>query len=139
MTLPSIAIIGRPNVGKSTLVNRLCQSNDAIVFDKPGVTRDRTYQKASWAGKEFQIVDTGGLVFDDDSEFLPEIRSQVYLALEEASIALFVVDGNQGITDGDLSIAKWLRNSYDIIDRKTNKVKYTASRADLVFYFMFFI
>ena len=111
MTLPSIAIIGRPNVGKSTLVNRLCQSNDAIVFDKPGVTRDRTYQKASWAGKEFQIVDTGGLVFDDDSEFLPEIRAQVSLALEEASIALFVVDGNQGITDGDLSIAKWLRNS----------------------------
>jgi len=74
LILPTIAIIGRPNVGKSTLVNRLCQSNDAIVFDKPGVTRDRTYQNASWGGKEFQIVDTGGLVFDDDSEFLPEIR-----------------------------------------------------------------
>ena len=56
MILPTIAIIGRPNVGKSTLVNRLCQSNDAIVFDKPGVTRDRTYQNASWGGKEFQIV-----------------------------------------------------------------------------------
>ena len=111
MILPKIAIIGRPNVGKSTLVNRLCESNDAIVFDKPGVTRDRTYQNASWGGKEFQIVDTGGLVFDDDSEFLPEIRTQVYLALEEASIALLVVDGNQGVTDGDLSIAKWLRNS----------------------------
>ena len=111
MTLPSIAIIGRPNVGKSTLVNRLCQSNDAIVFDTPGVTRDRTYQNASWGGKEFQVVDTGGLVFEDDSEFLPEIRTQVFLALEEANIALFVVDGNQGITDGDLSIAKWLRNS----------------------------
>ena len=111
MTLPSIAIIGRPNVGKSTLVNRLCQSNDAIVFDKPGVTRDRTYQNATWGGKEFQIVDTGGLVFEDDSEFLPEIRMQIYLALEEASLALFVVDGNQGITDGDLSIAKWLRKS----------------------------
>ena len=62
MILPTIAIIGRPNVGKSTLVNRLCQSNDAIVFDKPGVTRDRTYQNASWGGKEFQVVDTGGLV-----------------------------------------------------------------------------
>ena len=111
MTLPSIAIIGRPNVGKSTLVNRLCQSNDAIVFDKPGVTRDRTYQNASWGGREFQVVDTGGLVFEDDSEFLPEIRTQVFLALEEASLALFVVDGNQGVTDGDLSIAKWLRNS----------------------------
>jgi len=111
LILPTIAIIGRPNVGKSTLVNRLCQSNDAIVFDKPGVTRDRTYQNASWGGKEFQIVDTGGLVFDDDSEFLPEIRTQVFLALEEASLALLVVDGNQGVTDGDLSIAKWLRNS----------------------------
>ena len=77
MILPTIAIIGRPNVGKSTLVNRLCQSNDAIVFDKPGVTRDRTYQNASWGGKEFQIVDTGGLVFDDDSEFLPEIRTSL--------------------------------------------------------------
>ena len=82
LILPTIAIIGRPNVGKSTLVNRLCQSNDAIVFDKPGVTRDRTYQNASWGGKEFQIIDTG-LVFDDDSEFLPEIRTQVFLALEE--------------------------------------------------------
>ncbi len=111
MTLPSIAIIGRPNVGKSTLVNRICQSNDAIVFDKPGVTRDRTYHKAFWGGKEFQVVDTGGLVFEDDSEFLPEIRTQVFLALEEASLALFVVDGNQGVTDGDMSIAKWLRNS----------------------------
>ena len=110
MTLPSIAIIGRPNVGKSTLVNRLCQSKDAIVFDKPGVTRDRTYQNASWGGKEFQVIDTGGLVFEDDSEFLPEIRAQVFLALEEASLALFLVDGNQGITQGDLSIAKWLRN-----------------------------
>ena len=108
MTLPSIAIIGRPNVGKSTLVNRLCQTNDAIVFDRPGVTRDRTYQNASWGGREFQIVDTGGLVFEDDSEFLPEIRTQVFLALEEASLALFVVDGNQGVTDGDLSIAKKL-------------------------------
>ena len=76
MVLPTIAIIGRPNVGKSTLVNRLCQSNDAIVFDKPGVTRDRTYQNALWGGREFQIVDTGGLVFDDNSEFLPEIKME---------------------------------------------------------------
>ena len=106
MILPSVAIIGRPNVGKSTLVNRLCQSNNAIVFDQPGVTRDRTYQNACWGGIEFQVVDTGGLVFEDDSEFLPEIRTQVFLALEEAAIALFVVDGNQGVTDGDLAIAK---------------------------------
>ena len=109
MSLPSIAIIGRPNVGKSTLVNRLCQSNMAIVYDTPGVTRDRSYQVAEWGGREFQVIDTGGLVFDDDSEFLPDIRTQTLLALEEASLALFIVDGVQGLTDGDLSIAKWLR------------------------------
>ena len=111
MALPSVAIIGRPNVGKSTLVNRLCQSNIAIVYDKPGVTRDRTYQNTEWAGREFNVIDTGGLVFDDNTEFLPEIRDQIFLALEESCLALFIVDGSQGITDGDLSIAKWLRNS----------------------------
>ena len=109
MSLPSIAIIGRPNVGKSTLVNRLCQSNMAIVYDTPGVTRDRSYQVAEWGGREFQVIDTGGLVFDDDSEFLPDIRTQTLLALEEATLALLIVDGVQGLTDGDLSIAKWLR------------------------------
>ena len=109
MSLPSIAIIGRPNVGKSTLVNRLCQSNMAIVYDTPGVTRDRSYQVAEWGGREFQVIDTGGLVFDDDSEFLPDIRTQTLLALEESILALLIVDGLQGITDGDLSIAKWLR------------------------------
>ena len=111
MPIPSVAIIGRPNVGKSTLVNRLCQSNDAIVFDTPGVTRDRSYQTAEWGGREFQVIDTGGLVFDDDSDFLPEIRTQTFLALEEAFLAIFIVDGLQGLTDGDLSIAKWLRNA----------------------------
>ena len=76
MALPVVAIIGRPNVGKSTLVNRLCRSRDAIVHDEPGVTRDRTYQEGFWGGRTFRVVDTGGLVFDDDSEFLPEIREQ---------------------------------------------------------------
>ena len=109
MSLPSIAIIGRPNVGKSTLVNRLCQSNIAIVYDTPGVTRDRSYQIAEWGGREFQVIDTGGLVFDDDSEFLPDIRTQTMIALEESVMSLFIVDGVQGLTDGDLSIAKWLR------------------------------
>ena len=109
MSLPSIAIIGRPNVGKSTLVNRLCQSNMAIVYDTPGVTRDRSYQVSEWGGRQFQVIDTGGLVFDDDSEFLPDIRTQTLLALEESCVALFIVDGVQGLTDGDLSIAKWLR------------------------------
>ena len=110
MARPTVAIIGRPNVGKSTLVNRLCRSKDAIVFDKPGVTRDRSYQDGFWGDREFKLVDTGGLVFDDESEFLPEIREQVNLAMSEAAIALVIVDGQQGITASDQAIAEWLRN-----------------------------
>ena len=132
MVLPTVAIIGRPNVGKSTLVNRLCQSKDAIVHDTPGVTRDRTYQNAEWCGKEFQVVDTGGLVFEDDSEFLPEIRVQTSLALKESFLALFVVDGLQGITDGDLSIAKWLRGSDCKVIVTVNKCESPIMGASLV-------
>lgn len=110
MARPVVAIIGRPNVGKSTLVNRLCRSREAIVHDQPGVTRDRTYQDGYWGDREFKVVDTGGLVFDDDSEFLPEIREQAALALEEASVALVIVDGQQGLTAADESIAEFLRS-----------------------------
>ena len=109
MARPVVAIIGRPNVGKSTLVNRLCKSREAIVHDEPGVTRDRTYQDGFWRDREFKVVDTGGLVFDDDSEFLPEIREQANLALAEASLALVIVDGQQGVTAADEAIAEWLR------------------------------
>ncbi len=109
MARPVVAIIGRPNVGKSTLVNRLCESREAIVHDQPGVTRDRTYQDGCWRDREFKVVDTGGLVFDDDSEFLPEIREQANLALSEASVALVIVDGQQGLTAADEAIAEWLR------------------------------
>ena len=109
MALPVVAIIGRPNVGKSTLVNRLCRSRDAIVHDEPGVTRDRTYQEGFWGGRTFRVVDTGGLVFDDDSEFLPEIREQASLAMAEASVAVVIVDGQQGLTAADEAIAAWLR------------------------------
>ncbi|MGG6268082.1 ribosome biogenesis GTPase Der [Leptolyngbya sp. AN03gr2] len=109
MSLPIVAIIGRPNVGKSTLVNRLAQVQDAIVFDEPGVTRDRTYKRAFWCDREFQVVDTGGLVFDDDTEFLPLIREQAMAALAESKAAIFVVDGQAGLTQADEEIAQWLR------------------------------
>ena len=131
MALPAVAIIGRPNVGKSTLVNRICQTKDAIVFDTPGVTRDRSYQNAEWGGKEFQVIDTGGLVFDDNSEFLPEIRTQTFLAMEESCVALFVVDGTQGLTDGDLSIAKWLRSSQIKVIVVVNKCESPAMGASM--------
>jgi GTP-binding protein len=109
MPLPIVAIIGRPNVGKSTLVNRLAGATDAIVFDQPGVTRDRTYQPAFWRDRDFLVVDTGGLVFDDDTEFLPYIREQALAALAEASAAILVVNGQEGPTAGDQEIAQWLR------------------------------
>ncbi|MDX2229953.1 MAG: ribosome biogenesis GTPase Der [Leptolyngbyaceae cyanobacterium bins.349] len=109
MPLPVVAVIGRPNVGKSTIVNRLAKVQEAIVYDEPGVTRDRTYKRAYWRDREFLVVDTGGLVFDDDTEFLPLIREQAMTALAEASAAIFVVDGQTGPTGGDHEIAAWLR------------------------------
>jgi GTP-binding protein len=109
MSLPIVAIIGRPNVGKSTLVNRLAGVRESIVHDEPGVTRDRTYRRSYWGDREFVVVDTGGLVFDDETEFLPLIREQAMAALQEASAAIFVVDGQMGLTSGDEEIADWLR------------------------------
>lgn len=109
MPLPIVAIIGRPNVGKSTLVNRLAGEQNSIVHDEPGVTRDRTYREAFWRDREFWVVDTGGLVFDDDTEFLPLIREQAMIALAESSAAILVVDGQVGITTADETIATWLR------------------------------
>lgn len=107
--LPIVAIIGRPNVGKSALVNRLSGDQESIVFDQPGITRDRTYRNAFWQDREFQVVDTGGLVFDDDTEFLPLIREQAMAALVEATAAIFVTDGQLGPTPADQEIATWLR------------------------------
>ncbi|MCS6814133.1 MAG: ribosome biogenesis GTPase Der [Cyanobacteria bacterium] len=109
MTLPIVAVIGRPNVGKSSLVNRIVGRSNAIVFDEPGITRDRTYQLAFWNDRDFQVVDTGGLVFNDDTEFLPLIREQAMLALAEAQVAIFVVDGQAGLLPADEEIAHWLR------------------------------
>jgi GTPase len=109
MKLPIVAVIGRPNVGKSTFVNRLAGDQQAIVHDEPGITRDRTYRPSFWRDRDFQIVDTGGLVFDDDTEFLPMIRQQAMAALVEAAAAIFVVDGQFGIMEGDREIAEWLR------------------------------
>lgn len=109
MALPIIAIVGRPNVGKSTLVNRVAGEQYAIVFDEPGVTRDRIYRQAFWREYEFTIVDTGGLLFEDDREFLPLIRQQAMAAIREANAVIFVVDGLEGINAADVQVAQWLR------------------------------
>ena len=106
-----VAIVGRPNVGKSTLFNRLTKTRQAIVNEQAGTTRDRQYGKAEWLGKEFSVVDTGGWVVNSDDIFEEEIRKQVLLAMEEADVILFVVDVMNGVTDLDMEVAGILRRS----------------------------
>lgn len=117
-----VAIVGRPNVGKSTLFNRLTQTRQAIVDEASGVTRDRQYGKVFWNGKEFSIIDTGGYCDDDEDSFEAEIRKQVVLAVEEASLILFVVDATVGITDYDETVADLLRRSNKPVLVIANKV-----------------
>ena len=106
-----VAIVGRPNVGKSTLFNRLTKSRRAIVSDEAGTTRDRQYGKCEWSGREFSVVDTGGWVVNSDDIFEEEIRKQVIIATEEADLVLFLVDVMNGLTDLDEDVAKILRRS----------------------------
>ena len=106
-----VAIVGRPNVGKSTLFNRLTKSRKAIVSDEAGTTRDRQYGKCEWCGREFSVVDTGGWVVNSDDVFEEEIRKQVVIATEEADLVLFLVDVHNGVTDLDEDVAKILRKT----------------------------
>ena len=94
-----VAIVGRPNVGKSTLFNRLTKTRHAIVSDEAGTTRDRQYGTCEWCNKEFSVVDTGGWVVNSDDIFEGEIRKQVNIALEECDVILFLVDNQTGVTD----------------------------------------
>jgi GTP-binding protein len=106
-----VAIVGRPNVGKSTLFNRLTKTRHAIVSDEAGTTRDRQYGKCDWCGREFSVVDTGGWVVNSDDIFEGEIRKQVLVATEEADLVLFLVDIKNGVTDLDMDVANILRRS----------------------------
>jgi len=106
-----VAIVGRPNVGKSTLFNRLTKTRHAIVSDEAGTTRDRQYGKCEWGNKEFSVVDTGGWVVNSDDIFEEEIRKQVLIAIEECDAILFMVDVNTGVTDLDTEVASILRQS----------------------------
>ena len=117
-----VAIVGRPNVGKSTLFNRLTQTRTAIVDDMAGTTRDRQYGKVDWIGKEFSIVDTGGWVVNSEDIFESEINKQVHLAIEEADVILFVVDAMNGVTDLDDHVAEILRRSKKPVILVANKV-----------------
>ena len=127
-----VAIVGRPNVGKSTLFNRLVQRREAIVDSVSGVTRDRHYGKSDWNGKEFSVIDTGGYAVGSDDIFEEEIRKQVQLAIEEADIIIFVVDVEQGITPMDSEVAKLLRKIKKPILMAVNKVDNSMREADAV-------
>lgn len=117
-----VAIVGRPNVGKSTLFNRLIGTRKAIVNEESGVTRDRNYGKSTWNGKEFSVIDTGGYVSKSDDLFEEEINKQVLLAMDEADVILFMVDAEIGITDLDQNFARLLRNIEKPIYLVANKV-----------------
>lgn len=123
-----VAIVGRPNVGKSTLFNRLTQSRQAIVSDEAGTTRDRQYGKCEWNGREFSVVDTGGWVVNSDDIFEEEIRKQVLIATEEADLVLFLVDITNGVTDLDMDVAKILRRTKLPVILVANKADDNAQR-----------
>ena len=116
-----VAIVGRPNVGKSTLFNRLTKTRQAIVNEQAGTTRDRQYGKSEWLGREFSVVDTGGWVVNSDDVFEEEIRKQVMLAVEEADVILFVVDVMNGVTDLDMEVAGILRRTQKPVLMVANK------------------
>ena len=127
-----VAIVGRPNVGKSTLFNRLTKTRQAIVNEQAGTTRDRQYGKSEWQGKEFSVVDTGGWVVNSDDIFEEEIRKQVILAMDEADVILFLVDVKNGVTDLDMDVAAILRRSKKpviVVANKTdnNDLQYNAA------------
>lgn len=123
-----VAIVGRPNVGKSTLFNRLTGTRQAIVSDEAGTTRDRQYGKVEWGTREFSLVDTGGWVVNSEDIFEEEIRKQVVLATEEADLILFVVDVQNGITDLDIQVAQILRRAKTPVILCANKTDQNEDR-----------
>lgn len=122
MTKPIVAIVGRPNVGKSTLFNRIVGVRQAIVHDEPGVTRDRHYAETDWAGREFVLIDTGGYVPESEDVFERAIREQVRMSIEEAAVIVFVVDGQQGLIPLDMDLANMLRRSRKKVVLAVNKI-----------------
>src|SRR5512147_1243735 len=117
-----VAIVGRPNVGKSTLFNRLTESREAIVDEMSGVTRDRNYGKANWNGVDFSVIDTGGFVENSDDIFEEEINKQVLLAIEEADVILFLTDVTSGIHELDETVSNMLRKTNKKVLLVVNKV-----------------
>ena len=132
-----VAIVGRPNVGKSTLFNRMTESRAAIVQETSGVTRDRHYGLSEWNGVEFSVIDTGGYVSGSDDIFEEEIRKQVVIAMDEASAIIFVVDVTTGITDLDESVANMLRRTDKPVVLCSNKVDNASRSIDATAFYSF--
>jgi len=121
MSRPVVAVVGRPNVGKSTLFNRLVGHRVAIVEDTPGITRDRLYHKVEWTGQEFTVIDTGGIILNETDPLTVQVRLQAQIAMEEADVILFVVDAADGMTSTDQDIADVLRASNSPVILVVNK------------------
>ena len=134
MALPIIAVVGRPNVGKSTLVNRIAQADEAIVHEMRGVTRDRSYHDADWNGVHFRLVDTGGIEMGGDDAFQGSIRNQAFEAAREADVIIFLVDGKSGINADDEEVARILRRSDKPVILVVNKMD-TPGRDDAMWEF----
>lgn len=122
MSLPIVAVVGRPNVGKSTLFNKLVGRRISIVEDTPGVTRDRIYSKCEWRNREFMLVDTGGIEPDSSDVILSQMRRQAELAIEKADVIVFLTDIRTGVTSNDIDVAKMLRKSGKPIVLCVNKI-----------------
>lgn len=131
MSLPVVAIVGRPNVGKSTLVNRLAENNEAIVHEMRGVTRDRSYHEADWNGRDFTLIDTGGIEMGSDDAFQGSITSQALVAADEADVILFLVDGKVGVNADDEAVASILRRSSKPVILVANKIENLKDENDL--------
>ena len=122
MALPIVAVVGRPNVGKSTFVNRIAEADEAIVHEMRGVTRDRSYHKADWNGIEFKLIDTGGIEMGTEDQFQGSIRSQAFEATNEADAIVFIVDGKTGINADDEEVARILRKTSKPVLLAVNKL-----------------
>ncbi|MBC5582660.1 ribosome biogenesis GTPase Der [Eggerthella sp. NSJ-70] len=134
MPLPIVAVVGRPNVGKSTFVNRIAQADEAIVHEMRGVTRDRSYHEADWNGVDFKLIDTGGIEMGDDDAFQGSIRNQALAGANEADVILFIVDGKTGVNADDEAVARILRKTSKPVFLVVNKLD-TPNREDEIWEF----